>query len=146
MILNIHSDVSYLTEPQAHSCITGHYFLGEKPKNKEPISLNEAIYAFCGILKIVVAFTAEAESAALLFELHRRQDSLPHSTRIGPQTTTDTRAFQQQDRNRNKQQHCQEATITLNGDWIFFTTDQVGHSRFDVQWYPRTRKSLELLQ
>ena len=53
-------------EPQAHSHVAGHYFLGEKPKNDEPISLNGAIYAFCGLLTIVVASAAEAESVALL--------------------------------------------------------------------------------
>ena len=68
MILTIHSDASYLTEPQARSCVAGHYFPGEKPKNNEPISLNGAIYAFCGILKIVVASASEAELAALFFD------------------------------------------------------------------------------
>ena len=65
MILSIHSDASYLTEPQARSCMADHYFLGEKPKKNEPILLNGAIYAFCGILKIVFASAAEAELAAL---------------------------------------------------------------------------------
>ena len=31
MILNIHSDASYLTEPRARSRVAGHCFLGEIP-------------------------------------------------------------------------------------------------------------------
>ena len=65
MILNIHSDASYLTEPHGRSRVAGQHLLGETPKNKEPILLNGAIYAFCGILKIVVTSAAEAELAAL---------------------------------------------------------------------------------
>ena len=65
MILNIHSDASYLTKPKARSRVAGHYFLGEIPKKNQPIRLNGALYAFCGILKFVVASAAEAKLAAL---------------------------------------------------------------------------------
>ena len=65
MILNIHSDASYLSEPEAESCIAGHYFLGDVPNDNQPIMLNGAIYVFCGILKFVVASAAEAELGAL---------------------------------------------------------------------------------
>ena len=65
MILNIHSDASYLSEPRARSRIAGDYFLGSKPTHGQPIKLNGAIYTFCGILKFVVALAAEAELGAL---------------------------------------------------------------------------------
>jgi len=65
MVLNIHSDASYLSELQARSRIAGYYFLGSKPKNNKPIRLNGAIFTFCGILKCVVASAAEAELTAL---------------------------------------------------------------------------------
>ena len=65
MILNIHYNASYLTEPNARSRVAGHYFLGAKPIKNEPIQLNGAIYAYCGILKFVVASAAEAKLAAL---------------------------------------------------------------------------------
>ena len=65
MILNIHSDASYLSESQARSRIAGHYFLGQLPTATAPITLNGAIYVFCGILKFVVASAAEAELGAL---------------------------------------------------------------------------------
>eukprot|EP00804_Cyclotella_cryptica_P013525 CCRYP_017242-RA/>CCRYP_017242-RA protein AED:0.41 eAED:0.41 QI:0/0/0/1/0/0/5/0/589 len=61
MILNIHSDASYLSETKARGRIAGHFFLGSVPVDDKPITLNGAIYVFCGILKFVVASAAEAE-------------------------------------------------------------------------------------
>ena len=65
MILNIHSDASYLSELRAQSRTEGHYFLGSIPKKGEPIPLNGAIYVHSGILKFVVTSAAEAELRAL---------------------------------------------------------------------------------
>ena len=68
MILNIHSDASYLSEPRARSRITGYYFLGSKPIHGQPLKLNGAINTFYGILKVVVALAAEAELGALFLK------------------------------------------------------------------------------
>ena len=65
MILNIHSDASYLSESRAQSRTAGHYFLGSIPKKGEPIPINGAIYVHSGILKFVVTSAAEAELGAL---------------------------------------------------------------------------------
>ena len=65
MILNIHSDASYLSESRARSRIAGEFFIGSVPVNGRPIQLNGAIFIMCGILKCVVASAAEAELAAL---------------------------------------------------------------------------------
>ena len=65
MILNVHSNSSYLAEPNAKSRVAGHYFLGEIPKNGRPIMTNGNIFIMCGILKFVVCSAAEAELAAL---------------------------------------------------------------------------------
>jgi hypothetical protein len=54
-----------LSEPNARSQIAGHYFLGDVPTDGQLITLNGAIYTFCGILKFVVAPAAEAELGAL---------------------------------------------------------------------------------
>ncbi len=42
MILNIHSDASYLSEAQARSRACGHFFMGWMPQNGDPIQLNVA--------------------------------------------------------------------------------------------------------
>ena len=43
MILNIHSDASYLSESRARSRIAGELFMGSVPVNEMPIKLNGAI-------------------------------------------------------------------------------------------------------
>jgi hypothetical protein len=69
MILNIHSDASYLSETKARSRVAGYFFLGSTPTDDQPIELNGAIYVLCGILKIVVASAAESELGALFMNI-----------------------------------------------------------------------------
>ena len=65
MVMNIHSDASYLSEPQARSRTCGHFFMGSFPTNCEPIKLNGAFHVSTSILRFVVASAAEAELGAL---------------------------------------------------------------------------------
>ena len=65
MVLNIHSDTSYLSKAKAKSQVAGYYFMGSVPKDGQPIPLNGAIYVYSGILKFVVASAAEAKLGAL---------------------------------------------------------------------------------
>ena len=65
MIMNIHSDASYLSEEKARSRTCRHFFLGWVPKTGEPIWLNGAFYVSTTFLQFVVASAAEAELGAL---------------------------------------------------------------------------------
>ena len=65
MILQIHTDSSYLSEPKARSRAAGHYFLGWLPQTNQPIHLNGAIHTLCTVLKFVASSAAEAELGAL---------------------------------------------------------------------------------
>ena len=65
MILNVHSDASYLSAPRAHSCTGGYFFLGSLPVDGDPLKLNGAIHITCTILKLVAASAAKAELGAL---------------------------------------------------------------------------------
>ena len=65
IVLNIHSDASYLNAPKARSRIGGHYFLGWIPCDNIPIKLNGSIYVISTILKFVTASAAEAKLGAL---------------------------------------------------------------------------------
>ena len=65
MLLQLHSDASYMNEPKACSTAGGHYFLGDKKNDKTPTFLNGAIHTLCTILKHVAASTTEAELEAL---------------------------------------------------------------------------------
>jgi hypothetical protein len=64
MILNVHSDASYLSAPKA-SRAGGYFFLGSIPRDAEPIIINGAIHITCTILKLVAASAAKAELGAL---------------------------------------------------------------------------------
>ena len=52
MILNIHSDASYLSEQNGRSRASGHYFMGWMPVANEPIRLNGAVHTLCKILNL----------------------------------------------------------------------------------------------
>ena len=65
MILNVHSDASYLSAPKSCSRAGGYFFLGSLPRDGDPIKLNGAIHVTCTILKLVAASAAEAELGAL---------------------------------------------------------------------------------
>ena len=60
MILNVHSDASYLTAPKARSRASGNFFLGSIPENNKPITLNGPIHYLCSVLKFVASSAAEA--------------------------------------------------------------------------------------
>ena len=65
MVFNIHSDASYLSEPNACSRACGHFFMGSLPIDGKLITLNGAFHTLCSILRFVVASAAEAELGAL---------------------------------------------------------------------------------
>jgi hypothetical protein len=50
MILNIHSDASYLLAANAHSRACRHFFMGWKADPTKPIKLNGAFFTLCAIL------------------------------------------------------------------------------------------------
>jgi hypothetical protein len=69
MVLNVHSDVSYLSAPKARRPAGGYFFLGSIPHTGDLIKLNGAIYITCAILKLVAASAAEAGLGALFLSV-----------------------------------------------------------------------------
>ena len=65
MILNIHSDASYLSEGNGRSPAGGYFFMGSLPREGEKIHLNGNIAVMCVILKLVASSAAEAQLGAL---------------------------------------------------------------------------------
>jgi hypothetical protein len=65
MILNIHSDASYLLEAKVRSRACGHFFMEWMPKNGEPIQLNGAFHVDTTIMRFVAASATEAELGTL---------------------------------------------------------------------------------
>ena len=64
IILQVHSDESYMNETKAHNTSSGNYFLGNNIKYGKPIVLNGAIHTLCKIIE-VAASAAEAELGSL---------------------------------------------------------------------------------
>jgi len=62
MILNIHSDTSYLSETKARSCAGGYFYLLDDTENPP---VNGAIHVHSSIMRAVFASATEAEVGAL---------------------------------------------------------------------------------
>jgi hypothetical protein len=71
VILNIHSDASYLSAPKVQSHAGVYFFLGSISQDTEPIFINGAIHFTCTILKLVVALAAEAKLGALFLNTQK---------------------------------------------------------------------------
>ena len=65
MIMNVHSNALYQTEPKSHSRACGHFFLGWLHKERKPIRLNDVLHMLCSILQFVVASVTKAELGAV---------------------------------------------------------------------------------
>ena len=89
MILQIHTDASYLSESKARSRAAVHYFLGCPPQSNQPISLNGAIYTLCNVLKYVASSAAEAELGAIFLNIKEERVLRLTLAEMGhPQPTT----------------------------------------------------------
>eukprot|EP00804_Cyclotella_cryptica_P011876 CCRYP_004378-RA/>CCRYP_004378-RA protein AED:0.44 eAED:0.39 QI:0/0/0/1/1/1/2/0/442 len=136
MVLNIHSDASYLSESNARSRIAGHFFLGSVPIDKTPIELNGAIYVFCGILKFVVASAAEAELGALFLNCKEGKilrlvlQELGHNQPPTP-THCDNKTATGIANNTVKKQRSRSMEMRF-----FWVADQVNRRHFQVRWHP----------
>ena len=64
MVLVLHSDISYLSEPQARSRTGGHFFFSE---DQEDRLNNGAVLSTAQLLKVVISYAAEAELGAMFF-------------------------------------------------------------------------------
>ena len=136
MILNIHSDASYLSETNPHSRACGHFFMGWRPDPTKPIKVNGAFFTLCVILRFVVASAAEAEHGALflnckqatifrltLVEMGHPQPPTPihcnNSTAVGIENNTIKRQ-----QSRSMEMH------------FFWDADAVEQAKFSIKYYP----------
>ena len=65
MILYIHSDASYLSEPKARSRVGGFFYLGNKNEPNNNPHPNRPVHIESRIMKNVMSSAAEAETGAL---------------------------------------------------------------------------------
>jgi hypothetical protein len=136
MVMNIHSDASYLSESNARSWACGHFFMGSIPVQGQPIPLNGAFYTNSVILKFVVASAAEAELGTLF---HNCQDEI-----IFRQTLADMGHPQPK-----TPVHCDNATAVGIGNntvkkqcsgsmemRYFWVADKLAQDMYTISWHP----------
>ena len=96
MILHVHSDASYLTEPKARSRAGGHFFLSSKAKDAPN---NGAVHNIAQILKHVMTSAADAEIGALYvntrhaISVRRTLEEMGHPQPATPVQTDNTTAL-----------------------------------------------------
>ena len=136
MVMNVHSDASYLSESKARSRTCGHFFMGWKPVDDAPIQLNGAFFVNTTIMRFVVASAAEAELGALF---RNCQDGIIFRMTLAdlghPQPKTPV--------------HCDNATaVGIANNTVkrqraramemrfFWVGDKVAQDMYDIGWHP----------
>ena len=136
MVLQIHTDASYLSEPKTRSRAAGHYFLGWIPYDNQPIRLNGAIYTMCTVLKFIASSAAEAELGALFLNIKKGRVlrlTLVEMGHLQPPTLIHCdNATAVGIANETVKKHCSRPMEMR----YFYSCDQVKRRNFDVQWHP----------
>jgi hypothetical protein len=136
MIMNVHSDASYLSESDARSRACGHFFMGWSPDDGDPIKLNGAFFTLCAILRFVVASAAEAELGALFLNCKEGMIFRMTLEELGhPQPRTPV--------------HCDNATaVGIANNTVkrqrsrsmemryFWICDKIAQDAYNVTWHP----------
>ena len=133
MILQFHSDASYLTEPKARSRAGGHCYLGELPSN-QPNRNNGAILNLSIIMKNVLSSAAEAECGALF---HNARAACPIRTTLiemsHPQPATPVTVDNSTTHGFANKQIKQQKSKSMDMRY-YWIQDRVAQKQFDVQW------------
>jgi hypothetical protein len=134
MILNIHSDASYLSVSNARSRLGGLFFLGKKSPEQE--TLNRSILNVAAVIKNVVASSAESKVGACF---HNAQSGAPlrvtltelgHTQPPTPLRTDNSTSYGIV--NETIKQKRSKA-MDMRYHWL---TDRVRQKQFDVYWRP----------
>jgi len=134
MQLRIHSDSSYLNEPEARSRVGGHFYLGSS--HDKPDERNGAISTVTTVPTVVLSSAAEAEVGALFVNakegtgLRTTLAELGHAQGATPIKTDNTTAHGFAN-SRIKQQRSR--AMDMRFYWI---QDRVKQGHFHVYWGP----------
>ena len=134
MILRVHSDTSYLTEPKARSRAGGYFYLGNQIT--KPDNINGPILATTGVIKVVVSSAAEAETGGLFTNmkeaviLRTTLEEMGHPQPPTPiQVDNSTAAGIANDNIRQQRSRA----IDMRFYWV---RDRVEQEQFTVFWAP----------
>ena len=136
MLLRIHSDASYLSEPEARSRAGGYFYLGNVNEDSTAQYLNGPIHIVATIIKHVMASAAEAELAALFINakegtvIRTTLQEMGHQQEATP-IQTDNSTANKIANNTCKQQRSK--AIDMRFYWI---QDRIKQKQFKVFWRP----------
>jgi len=131
MVLNIHSDGSYLTEPKARSRAGGHWFMAEDEENAMN---NGAVLNIAQIIRNVVTSAASAEIGALFINTRqviparRLLEEMDHKQPATPTQTDNTTALGFVTKNLNP-----KATKSEDMN-LWFLRDKEDQEQFNYYW------------
>ena len=132
MILRVHIDTSYLSEPLAWSRVGGHFYLGNKDNNFR----NGSILNPTGVIKVVVSSAAEAETAGLFTNmkeaviLRNILQEMGHPQPATPIQVDNSTAAGIANNNIKIQR---SKAIDMHFYWV---RDRVNQQQFHVYWKP----------
>jgi len=134
MLLRVHSDTSYLSEPKARSRAGGYFYLGDKPP--KPDKPNGPILVTTGVIRVVVSSAAEAETGGLFSNmkeaviLRTTLDEMGHPQPSTPIQVDNSTACGIANDNIRQQR---SRAIDMRFYWVRDRTDQ---KQFHVFWAP----------
>jgi hypothetical protein len=136
MIMNVHSDASYLSEAGTCSRACGYFFMGWNAKDCNPIKLNGAFFTLCAILHFIVASAAEAKLGALFLNCKEGMIFPMTLEELGyPQPKTqiywDNVTAIGIANNTVKRQHLQSMEMRY-----FWVCDKIAQDAYSVKWHP----------
>ena len=135
MILQFHSDASYMNETKECSAASGHYLLGNKIKYGKPIILNGNIHTLCKIIGVSASaaedelgsiFLNTQETVKLQTDLQELGNTKP-PTLIHTDNTTATGIIHK----TIKQQRSRAMNMRY-----FWTISKQDDKTIDVSWHP----------
>ena len=134
MLLKVHSDASYLSEPKAKSRFGGHFYLGSRPVLDT--TNNGPVHTTASVLKNVVSSASEAEYGGIFMNakaavpLRQALIEMGHSQPATPiQTDNDTATGLANE--TIKQKHSK--TVDMRFHWV---RDRISQKQFQVYWRP----------
>ena len=111
MILNVHSNASYLSAPKARSRAGGYFFLGSVPRDGDPIKLNSGNSCHVHHPQAGCCFRSRSRTRGTLPQCARSKSNSTYPCRTQTSTTTHTNTHRQYNNGRHRKQHHQTTTI-----------------------------------
>jgi hypothetical protein len=138
MILRIHSDASYLTEPGARSRAGGHFYLS-KAANVPPPPLNGPIQKLVNIIRAVMSSAAEAEVGALILNCKEGVGTRITLEEMGhPQPPTLVQVDNSTACGIANESIRQLRSRAMDMMRVYWIQDRVCQNQFQVYWVPGT--------